>query len=144
MPSSSASPDKANSSAPTTVPIDEMIARLDGDIVIKELWKHSSRMGISAEQFERLTGASPHRLRRGRGGDQPAESSQLPSFKRCARVFRRVVTLCNGDEQAARTWLNSPAPVLKNKKPIEAAETSPGSKNVEALISQLEKAAGTA
>ena len=70
------------------------------------------------------------------------DPERLAPFVRCARVYRRVLALCNKDEAAARTWVNSPAPVLKNKKPVEAAETVPGAKNVEALVTQLEKAAG--
>jgi uncharacterized protein (DUF2384 family) len=121
-----------------------MVARLETQLTVKELWKFASRIGMSAEQFERLSGASPHRLRRGRGGDDLVESSKGEPFLRCAQVFRRVVRLCNGDEAAARNWLNAAAPVLKNRKPIEAAETRPGLKNVDALVSQLEKAAGLA
>lgn len=118
--------------------------RLQSPIAAKEVWKLSNRIGMSAEQFERLTEVSPHRLRRGRDGETQLEPEKTVAFARCAKVFRRVLALCNQDEAAARTWLNAPAPTLKNKKPIEAAETNPGSKNVEALIAQLEKAAGIA
>ncbi len=111
---------------------------------MKELWKIGSRIGMSAEQFEKLTGASPHRLRRGRGGDERVDLTKNAPFIRCARVFKRVLALCNKDESAARQWLTADAPILKNKKPIEAAETAAGAKNVESLVSQLEKAAGVA
>ena len=99
---------------------------------------------MSAEQFENITGASPHKLRRGRGGDEKIEQTKNEPILRCAKVFKRVVALCNKDEGAARNWLNAPAPVLKNKKPIEVAETNAGAKNVDGLVSQLEKAAGLA
>lgn len=99
---------------------------------------------MSAEQFERLSGVSPHRLRRGRGGEEAVEEGKNAPFLRIGRLYKRVLALCNQDEAAARAWLNSPAPLLKNKKPVEAAETAPGAKNVDGLVTQLEKAAGLA
>ena len=122
--------------------MDDVVARLTTSVSLRDLWKFSQRIGISAEQFERLSEASPHRLRRGRGGAELVPDEKLAPFQRCARVYRRVLALCNGDEAAARTWVNSPAPLLKNRKPVEAAETAPGAKNVDALVAQLEKAAG--
>lgn len=143
MASSSASPESTPSAAPQPlISIDDLVARLDGPLSVRDLWKTAQRVGMSAEQFERLSEISPHRLRRGRGGSELVPEDKLPPFLRCARIYRRVLALCNGDEAAARTWVNSPAPVLKNKKPVEAAETVPGAKNVDALVSQLQKAAG--
>lgn len=145
MASSSTSPQEANTPLQSPAPtLDEMVARLQNPVSVKELWKFALRIGMSAEQFERLSGHSPHRLRRGRGGEEIVAAEQTEPFARCAKVFRRVVALCNQDENAARAWLNAEAPVLKNKKPIEAAETKPGFKNVENLVLQLEKAAGLA
>lgn len=138
-PSSSAIPP---GKGPPTPPIDEVVARLSEELSLKELWRIASRIGMSAEQFENLTEVSPHKLRRGRGGEEKIDRAKNEPILRCAKVFRRVVALCNKDETAARSWLNAPAPVLKNRKPIEVAETNPGAKNVEALVAQLEKAAG--
>ena len=143
MPSSPASSSSVPPGKGTPAPlIDEVVVRLGEELSLKELWRIASRIGMSAEQFETLTGASPHKLRRGRGGEEKIEQSKNDPILRCAKVFRRVVALCNGDETAARNWLNAPAPVLKGRKPIEVAETGPGAKNVEALVAQLEKAAG--
>jgi len=143
MASTSSSPDSAETPAPAPIiTVDEMLTKLQNPLPVKELWKYASRTGMSAEQFERLSGISPHRLRRGRGGSDVVSAEVCEPFVRCAKVFSRVVALCNHDEGAARNWLNAEAPVLKNKKPIEAAETKPGFKNVENLVSQLEKAAG--
>ncbi len=126
------------------VSVDEILAQLNSPLTVKELWKIASRIGMSAEQFEKLTGASPHRLRRGRGGDERIDLTKNAPFIRCVRVFKRVLALCNRDESAARHWLTADAPILKNQKPIEAAETATGAKNVESLVAQLEKAAGLA
>jgi putative toxin-antitoxin system antitoxin component (TIGR02293 family) len=124
--------------------LEEVLTRLNSELSVKELWKIASRIGMSAEQFEKLTDISPHRVRRGRGGDERVDLTKNASFIRCVRVFKRVVALCNKDEGAARKWLTAEAPMLKNQKPIEAAETAAGAKSVEAIVAQLEKAAGLA
>lgn len=142
MSSITVQPESGPAGAQPVLPIDEAIARLGSAVTAKELFKFSARIGMSPEQFERLSGASPHRLRRGRGGDEVVAVDKNDPFVRCGRVFKRVLALCNQDENAARQWLNAPAPLLKNKKPIEAAETNPGAKNVDSLITQLAKAVG--
>ena len=124
--------------------MDEVLESLKTELTLRELWKIASRIGMSAEQFENITEVSPHKLRRGRGGDEKIDVKKNTAIARCAKIFKRVLVLCNRDEAAARNWLNAPAPVLKNAKPIESAQTAPGAKAVEALIAQLEKAVGIA
>jgi putative toxin-antitoxin system antitoxin component (TIGR02293 family) len=140
MPAQSDSANVPSSSSPLTP--EQLLERLELALSVKELWKIASRIGLSAEQFEKITGSSPHRLRRGRGGDEMVPAEKNAPILRCARVFKRVVALCNKDENAARNWLNAEAPMLKGRKPIEVAETIPGSKSVESLVTQLETAAG--
>jgi putative toxin-antitoxin system antitoxin component (TIGR02293 family) len=144
MPSKPVPPKEAvaPSSNPSLPPVDELLTQLKGELSVKDLWRIASRIGMSAEQFEKITDASPHRLRRGRGGEEKVDVAKNEAIARCTRVFKRVLALCNRDEGAARGWLNAPAPILKNQKPIESAETSAGAKEVEALVGQLEKAAG--
>jgi putative toxin-antitoxin system antitoxin component (TIGR02293 family) len=132
----------ATGSGHTLAPVEELLIALKNELSLKDLWRIASRIGMSAEQFENITEVSPHRLRRGRGGEEKVDVKKNAPILRCTKVFKRVLALCNGDEGAARNWLNAPAPMLKNAKPIESAETAPGAKNVEALVAQLEKAAG--
>ncbi|HEU5081566.1 MAG TPA: antitoxin Xre/MbcA/ParS toxin-binding domain-containing protein [Opitutaceae bacterium] len=143
MPVESDPETQSNSGGPSAT-LEQLLERLQGELTLKELWKIASRVGISAERFEKITGLSPHRLRRGRGGEEIVEAEKNAPILRCARVFKRVVALCNKDEAAARNWLNADAPMLKGRKPIEVAETAPGAKSVDALVAQLEKAAGLA
>jgi putative toxin-antitoxin system antitoxin component (TIGR02293 family) len=42
-----------------------------------------------------------------------------------------------GNSEFARKWLALPNPVLKNRIPIEVAETDAGTREVEAALSQL-------
>jgi putative toxin-antitoxin system antitoxin component (TIGR02293 family) len=99
-------------------------------------------VGVSREQFERLSGTSLSRLRRGRAGNEPVDAKALGSLRRCAAVYSRALALCGGDAEAAKRWLNGDAPALKGKKPIVAAETAPGLKAVEELLTVLEKSVG--
>ncbi|PTY03204.1 hypothetical protein DB347_22255 [Opitutaceae bacterium EW11] len=143
MTSTSVQPGSASAgSQQPAIPFEEALNRLSSAVTAKELFRFSTRIGMSPEQFERLSGASPHRLRRGRGSDEVIPQEKNEPFLRCGRVFKRVLALCNKDENAARQWLNASAPMLKNKKPIEAAETNAGAKNVDNLITQLAKAVG--
>jgi len=141
-PPSTQNPQTPASSGGNLVPLDEVLKSLQSELSLRELWKIASRIGMSAEQFENITEVSPHKLRRGRGGDEKIDVKKNAAITRCAKIFKRVLALCNRDEAAARNWLNAPAPVLKNAKPIESAQTAPGAKAVEALIGQLEKAVG--
>ena len=141
-PPSTQNPQPASSAGTNLAPMDEVLESLKAELNLRELWKIAARIGMSAEQFENLTEVSPHRLRRGRGGDEKIDIKKNAPIARCAKVFKRVLVLCNRDEAAARNWLNAPAPVLKNAKPIESAQTAPGAKAVEALIAQLEQAVG--
>lgn len=115
-------------------------SRIPEGITVRDLFRLSRQMGMSAEQFERLSGASTSKLRRGRGGDEVVATDKLEGFHRCERIFQRAVALCGGNEAAATTWVSAYAPALKGMKPIEAAETPAGFKSVEKLLAQLEGA----
>ena len=97
-------------------------------------------MGLTAEAFERVTGASTSKLRRGRGGVEFVTSEGVQGLRRCETVFVRAVALCGGDGKAAIGWATAPAPALKGKPPLEAAETIEGLSAVEKLFAKLEKA----
>lgn len=109
-------------------------------ISVADAFRQARRMGLNAEQFEKFTGASTSKLRRGRGGSEPVDAAGVEALRRCETVFLRAVALCGGDEKAAVSWASSAAPALKGKSPVEAAETRAGLTAVEKLFSQLEQA----
>lgn len=114
---------------------------VDG-VSVKELFRVARGIGMSPEQFERLSGASASKLRRGRGGDEIVRVEFLDGFRRCEKIFNRALALCGGNEPAAVQWVSAYAPALNGRKPIEAAETVNGAKTVEKLLAQLEGAVG--
>jgi putative toxin-antitoxin system antitoxin component (TIGR02293 family) len=132
-------PAASRSSKPPSLS-DELNTRFKGGMPAAELFKWSHRIGVTQEQFARLSGVNAHKLRRGRGGNETVGEEVGASFVRCARLYERALALCGGNEEAARNWLNAEAPALGRKKPIDVAETEAGFKKAEALIAQLEKA----
>lgn len=130
-------PSKKTESVPTP-------SRFAEGITVKELFKTSRQMGMSPEQFDRLSGYSSSKLRRGRGGEETVSAERLEGFLRCEKIFNRALALCGGNETAAVQWVSAYAPALNGRKPIEAAETVTGAKTVEKLLSQLEGAVGGA
>ena len=127
----------------TTEPVAVPSRYVEG-ITVKELFKVSRQMGMSPEQFDRLSGYSSSKLRRGRGGEETVAAERLEGFQRCEKIFNRALALCGGNEAAAVQWVSAYAPALNGRKPIEAAETANGAKTVEKLLSQLEGAVGGA
>ena len=57
---------------------------------------------------------------------------------RVSRLFERAVSLFNGEQEAARQWLETPLPVLDGQRPLDMAQTEPGAREVEDLIGRIE------
>jgi putative toxin-antitoxin system antitoxin component (TIGR02293 family) len=114
---------------------------VDG-VSVRELFRLGRQMGMPPEQFERLSGASASKLRRGRGGEETVPVEKLEDFRRVETIFLRAVALCGGNEAAAVQWVSAYAPALNGRKPIEVAETVAGAKSVEKLLAQLAGAVG--
>ncbi len=74
--------------------------------------------------------------RRKRAGRlEPEESDRAI---RLSRVFGAVLTLFEGDEEAARAWLKRRQVALGNERPIDFVRTEVGAREVERLIGRLE------
>lgn len=64
-------------------------------------------------------------------------SERQNSDLRAARVFEAALELFDGDAEAARIWLEEPAPALGGKTPLEHARSDAGAIEVERLVHQL-------
>jgi len=73
--------------------------------------------------------------RKEEGRLQPDESDRLV---RASRVFGKALELFEGDVQAARRWLAAPQKALGGERPLAAAGTDVGAREVENLIGRLE------
>ena len=124
-------------------PVAEVVpSRFVDGVSVRELFRLGRQMGMPPEQFERLSGASASKLRRGRGGEEAVPVEKLEDFRRVETIFLRAVALCGGNEAAAVQWVSAYAPALNGRKPIEVAETVAGAKSVEKLLAQLAGAVG--
>jgi len=66
---------------------------------------------------------------------RPDESDRLLRF---TRLFGKTLELFEGDLAAARSWLERPLAALGGARPIELAQSEPGTGAVEDLIGRLE------
>ena len=73
--------------------------------------------------------------RKEEGRLRPDESDRLLRF---SRLFGKTLELFEGDVDAARAWLSSPLAALGGARPIELAQTEPGTGDVDDLIGRLE------
>ncbi|HEX6987121.1 MAG TPA: antitoxin Xre/MbcA/ParS toxin-binding domain-containing protein, partial [Planctomycetaceae bacterium] len=73
--------------------------------------------------------------RKAEGVFKPDESERL---LRLSRVYEAALDLFEGDRDAAKRWLESPARALGGQTPLEAAETEIGAREVDHLIGRLE------
>lgn len=98
--------------------------------------------------LERCTGWTPRLLavaldisvstldrRRKAGRFSARESDRL---LRLARVTELAVELFEGDQDAAKNWLNTEQPALDGAKPLDYATTEVGAREVERVIQRLE------
>jgi len=73
--------------------------------------------------------------RKASGRLDPDESDRLV---RISRVIAAAITLFEGDHASARRWLTAPRTALRNRAPLDLAQTDVGAREVERLIGQLE------
>ncbi len=93
--------------------------------------------GLTAERIKHFAGISEGSFARRKitGRLSPGESERL---LRIGHLFERATALHNGDQAAARQWLETPIPAIGNQSPLELAKTEPGAREVEDLIGRIE------
>ena len=74
--------------------------------------------------------------RRRREGTLTSEESDR--VLRASRMLGKALALFEGDIDAARAWLTTPAPALASRTPQQVASTELGAREVENLIGRLE------
>jgi putative toxin-antitoxin system antitoxin component (TIGR02293 family) len=79
------------------------------------------------------TGTYSRRKRQGRFSSEESER-----LLRISRVFELAVELHHGDRAAAQQWLETPLPVLGDRRPLDLAGTEPGGREVEDLIGRIQ------
>jgi putative toxin-antitoxin system antitoxin component (TIGR02293 family) len=106
---------------------------------VQTLENLSEHMAIKpARLWEGLLGYSPSTLaRRKKSDDKTLTTEESDKVVRFARLLVLAIQMLDGDEEAARRWVNSKLPALGNKTPLEMAATEAGARRVEDIISGL-------
>jgi putative toxin-antitoxin system antitoxin component (TIGR02293 family) len=86
------------------------------------------RIGVSRSTFHRRKKAAGSRL----------STQESDALARYASLTARAVETFDGDEDAARSWLGSPQPGLGDVVPLEMAQTTPGYREVEKLLTRID------
>jgi putative toxin-antitoxin system antitoxin component (TIGR02293 family) len=94
-------------------------------------------MALPQDTGARILSIPPRTLHRRKtaGRLDPDESDRVV---RLSRLFGHALELFEGDETAARQWLETPAIALAGESPLNMSRTEPGSLEVERLIGRLE------
>jgi putative toxin-antitoxin system antitoxin component (TIGR02293 family) len=101
---------------------------------VGRLQRNSGLTLARIKEVARLSEGSYARVKRSGRLSQDASERLL----RVSRLFERAVSLFEGDEAGARQWLETPLPSLGGLKPLDAARTEPGAREVEDLIGRIE------
>src|SRR5262245_27090135 len=120
------------------LPAKEAVAHVRAGLPIGELDALRELLGVTVEALAGKVGISIATLSRRRQRREPLDVGQSDRVLRYAELFRQALTLHDGDEDAARAWLKSPARALGGETPLERAETEVGAREVENLVGRLE------
>lgn len=119
-------------------PAPEVTARVKAGLPLAEFDALRELLGVSVESLAERIGISSATLSRRRRSHRALDVSHGDRLLRFARLFRLAVDLHDGDEEAARLWLEKPARALGGETPLDHAGTEAGAREVESLIGRLE------
>ena len=98
----------------------------------------ADNLGIPVDEFTARYARIPKQsvIRRRNSGKLNIDESD--KMMRYAVLLDHTVDMMNGNQDAAKRWLNSPRPLLDNKTPLEHARTEAGASEVHRLIGRIE------
>jgi putative toxin-antitoxin system antitoxin component (TIGR02293 family) len=120
------------------LPAGEAAARVKAGLPMAEFDALRELLGLTVEGLADKIGISIATLARRRQSSQRLDTGRSDRVLRLARLFRLAAELYDGDQEAARGWLNKPARALDGETPLEHAGTEVGAREVENLIGRLE------
>jgi putative toxin-antitoxin system antitoxin component (TIGR02293 family) len=121
----------------------DVAARVKSGLPVGEFDALRDLLGLSSEALAKKLGISAATLSRRRQRGEALDTAHGDRVLRFARLFRLAVALYDGDEQAARAWLTTPARALDGETPLDFADTEAGAREVENLIGRLDQAVYT-
>jgi putative toxin-antitoxin system antitoxin component (TIGR02293 family) len=115
-----------------------LVEKINAGFPYRAFERLQRELDLSAKELADLVQVPPRTLarRKAQGRLRPDESERL---LRISRVYDGALRLFEGDRQAARQWLLSPARALSGQVPLELAKTEIGAREVESLAARLER-----
>lgn len=114
-----------------------LLKQIEAGFPYRTFERFRRNIDLTTEELAKFVQISLRTLaRRRETGRLTAEESDR--LLRVSRVFGRALALFEGDVEAARAWLATPAPALGNRTPRDVATTELGAREVENLIGRLE------
>ena len=115
----------------------ELLGRVEAGFKYSTFERFQRNLDLSIEELANLVQIKRRTLaRRREAGRLTTEESDR--LLRTSRVFGKALALFEGDIDAARTWLSTPALALASRTPQDIATTEVGAREVEDLIGRLE------
>lgn len=114
----------------------EMINLVRQGIKAKEMADIDRLIGI--DSFYERVGLKERTVRNWIQHDKHVPRDATESILAGLQVFDRAVTLFDGDIEAARRWLQTPAPALNGEKPADLLDTVTGANLVLEVVEALE------
>jgi putative toxin-antitoxin system antitoxin component (TIGR02293 family) len=98
----------------------------------------AQRFGISPADMAERIGVSRSTFHRKQKNDALLSGHESDALARHAGLLTQAIAVFDGDEEAARQWLNCPQIGLGNAIPLECAQTSFGFREVEKLLTRID------
>jgi len=98
----------------------------------------AQRFGVSPAAMAERIGVSRSTFHRKQKDDSLLAGHESDALARHAGLFSQAVAVFDGDEDAARQWLNCPQIGLGNAVPLDYAKTSFGFREVEKLLTRID------
>jgi putative toxin-antitoxin system antitoxin component (TIGR02293 family) len=99
----------------------------------------AQRFGISPAAMAERIGVSRSTFHRKQKDDALLTGHESDALARHAGLLTQAIAVFDGDEEAARQWLNCAQIGLGNAIPLEFAQTSFGFREVEKLLTRIDR-----
>lgn len=99
----------------------------------------AQKFGISPAAMAGRIGVSRSTFHRKQKADALLTGHESDALARHAGLLTQAIAVFDGDEDAARQWLNCPQIGLGNAIPLECAQTTFGFREVEKLLTRIDR-----
>ncbi len=114
----------------------QAVKLLESGLPFSAIARFQKTSGLTLDRIKQVARLSEGSFaRRKQSGRLSQEESER--LLRLGRIFELATALHDGDQAAARQWLETPIPALANHKPLDLSQTEPGAREVEDLMGRI-------